>query len=40
MCKSHIIQKIPKNVYINPLETEISQNHLSILKYLSDSLNY
>eukprot|EP00493_Phyllostaurus_siculus_P009411 UN09533 len=29
MSKSQIIQKVPKNVYIDPLGTEISQNHLT-----------
>ena len=31
--KSEIIKKYLKNVCINPLGTEISQNHLSILKW-------
>ena len=33
MSKSHIIQKFSKNVYISPWDTEISQNHLSVLKW-------
>ena len=33
MSKSEIIKKYPKNICINPLGTEIGQNHLSILKW-------
>ena len=33
MSKSEIIKKYPKNVCINSLGTEISQNRLSILKW-------
>ena len=32
MSKPEIIKKYPKNACINSLGTEISQNHLSILK--------
>jgi len=33
MFKSQIVTKYPKNVYINSLGSEMSQNHLSILKW-------
>ena len=33
-CLNHTLyKKFPKNVYIDPLDTKISQNHLSILKW-------
>ena len=38
MFKSHIIQKVYQIVYINSLGTEISQNHLSMLKWSLNKL--